>query len=335
MNLSVPVDFSVRPYEPALDIPSLLAVHAACAETDRIDPYSVCYRLPNLSAEQYAKEVATMKLCIVATVSDDVIAHGFMEVWGEEDRAYLWRVWVKPAWRNKGVGTALLHWGEAKARELHGGDLRPALLLANASEGEQDAVQLLQNEGYRLRFVSPELAFDDFANLPVPREISGIAIRSIRPDEKRAVASALCEANLDSPGNEERWQDDELQTRIDNHIGEWLTRVSESDPALSFAAWDGEHVAGAYLCNRNGAVGEIAQVAVRAAWRGRGIARLLAQHSLQALYRAGCVTARLFTSIGADEVEPTHGPYAMYRKFGFYPIARHLRFFKPLTDQAR
>jgi hypothetical protein len=54
-------------------------------------------------------------------------------------------------------------------------------------------------------------------------------------------------------------------------------------------------------------------------------------HSLHALHTAGCATARLFTSIGPDESEPTTGPYAMYRKFGFYPIARHLRFRKAMA----
>jgi GNAT superfamily N-acetyltransferase len=228
---------------------------------------------------------------------------------------------VKPAWRDNGIGTALLHWGEAKAREMHRDDPRPAVLLANASEGEQDAVRLLQSEGYRLRFVSPELAFDDFAGLPTRRDLSGIVIRPLQDGERERVARALCEANLDPPENGTPWQD-----------GEREARVAECDPALSFAAWDGAEVAGAYLCNRNGAVGEIAQVAVRERWRGRGIARLLAERSLHALHAAGCVTARLFTSVGPDETEPTAGPYAMYRKFGFYPIARHLRFWKPLQE---
>ena len=55
MNNASPVDFSVRPYEGVSDIPALLAVHAACAEKNGIDPHSVCYRLPNLSAERYAR----------------------------------------------------------------------------------------------------------------------------------------------------------------------------------------------------------------------------------------------------------------------------------------
>lgn len=330
MNHSEPLDLRLHPYEGAADIPALLEVHAVCAQVDRIDPYSVCYRLPNLSAERYEKEIDSAAAVVIGRAAGEIIGHGFMDVWGEEDRCYLWRVWVKLPWRNKGVGTTLLHWGEAKAREIHGEDPRPALLLANASEGEQDAVQLLQNEGYSLRFVSPELAFDDFARLPAPRYLPGIGIRPLRVGEDDVVARALCEANLDPPAGGGRWEGEELQTRIAARIREWLTQVAECGPGLSFVAQNGAEVVGAYLCSRNGAVGEIAQVAVREGWRGRGIARLLAERSLHALHATGCVTARLFTSIGPDESEPTQGPYVMYRKFGFYPIARHLRFWKPL-----
>jgi len=69
-------------------------------------------------------------------------------------------------------------------------------------------------------------------------------------------------------------------------------------------------------------------------WCGRGLARALSTQSLHGLRAAGCVTARLFTSTGPDEEEPVSGPYAMYRKFGFFPIARHLRFRKVMGPDA-
>jgi len=53
--------------------------------------------------------------------------------------------------------------------------------------------------------------------------------------------------------------------------------------------------------------------------------------SLWNLHDAGCTTARLFTSVGPEDEEPTDGPYVMYRKFGFRQIARHLRFRKPMS----
>lgn len=139
------------------------------------------------------------------------------------------------------------------------------------------------------------------------------------------------EANLNPPEDDAPLSGDELERRIDEDEKEWLQRVRRAEPELSPLAWDGGRVAGAYLCERRGVVGEIAQVAVRRDWRRRGISRALCMHSLRGLHQCRCRTARLFTSIAPDENEPVDGPYAMYRKFGFKPIARHLRFRKPLN----
>ena len=309
----------------------MLAVHDACQEKDRIDSCSVCYRLPNLPLQAYRKELeaAPPGATLIAESEGQVVAHAFMEAWGFEERLYLWRVWVQPSARGHGLGTAMHRWGEEKARDVHGEDVRPGIHLANATEHEQDAVRLLEHEGYRLGFVSPELAFDAFDGLSLPVSIPGIEIRALSAGEEGRVARALAEANLISVEEEDVWTPETLARRIDEWECEWIERVQEADPALSPIAWSGDEVVGVYLCGRKDKVGEVAQVAVRAAWRGRGIARALAIESLHRLREAGCTTTRLFTSTGPDEVEPTEGPYAMYRKFGFYPIARHLRFRKP------
>jgi GNAT superfamily N-acetyltransferase len=324
-----------RFYQSKVDVPAMLQVHEACRVRDKTDPYSVCYTIPNLPADKYAslmRDVLPRCALIAEDTRGKVVAQGWMEVWGHDERLYLWRVWVIPEWRGQGVGTALFRWGEERARELHAGDPCPALHLANATEGEQEAVSLLANEGYYLSFVSPELAFDLSPDIPTYPPPNGIVLRPLTPTAHRSVARALCEANLSPPSHEADWVGNELQERIDAEEVEWLARVQDSDAQLSPVAWAGDTVAGAYLCRRTGDVGEIAQVAVRAPWRGRGVARTLAYRSLQDLYDAGCITARLFTSVGPDETEPTHGPYAMYRKFGFTPFSRHLRFRKPMTE---
>jgi len=308
------------------DIPALLNVHDACRERDKIDRYSVCYRLPNYSPERYAQEIQFPDATLIAEAHGEIVAHGFMEAWGFEDRAYLWRVWVAPEFRGQGIGTSMLHWGERKAREMHGANPHTALHLANATEQETDAVQLLRNEGYILNFISIELAFDASMPVPAPGDISGIAFHSLDRKDTRKIARALSAANHDQA----QFTEAELEARIDNDEHEFIAHIRDCDTELSVVAWDRGEVAGVYLCGRRDDVGEISQVAVGAMWRKRGIARSLAMRSLQRLKAAGCKTVRLFTSIGADDIEPELGPYAMYRKFGFYPIARHLRFRKPM-----
>ncbi len=324
--------FSFRCHCRDEDIPAILAVHEACRERDATDPDSVCYSVPNLTPTGYARllQDTPPEGILIAEEAGKVVAHAWMEVWGVEERMYLWQVWVVPRWRGHGLGTAMNRWGETKAREMYGDDARVGLHLANATDGERDAVTLLLSEGHHLSFVSPELAFDAFESLATVPTVRGIALRALKSSEHRAVARALSEANLNPPDHEDRWIGAALESRIDTEEAEWLGRIQSADPELSPVAWEGGEIAGAYLCRRSGRVGEIAQVAVRAPWRGRGVARALAMQSLHGLRAAGCVSARLFTSIGPEEEEPVRGPYVMYRKFGFSPIARHLRYRKAM-----
>lgn len=56
MFANSPVTF--RHYRDEGDIAAMLAVHAGCREADRVDPFSVCYRVPNMGLEDYARDVA-------------------------------------------------------------------------------------------------------------------------------------------------------------------------------------------------------------------------------------------------------------------------------------
>jgi GNAT superfamily N-acetyltransferase len=330
----LPAGFSSRHFRDDDDIVAMRAVHAACLMHDKTDVHSVCDTLPHLSIEAYRehlKNVAPGDNRLIVEQAGAVVAHAFMDVWGHEERMYLWRVWVVPPCRNLGLGTSMIRWGESRARVLHGSDPRVGFHLANATEVEADAVTLLRHEGYHLSFISPELAFDDFQHLGDMPATRGIAFQFFDTSQHRIVARALCEANLNPPEQESRFTGFDLERRIDLEEKEWLDRVANADSALSPVAWAAGTVAGAYLCRANGVVGEISQVAVRSGWRGQGIARALSLLSLRGLRDAGCTTARLFTSKTPDEIEPARGPYAMYRKFGFKPISRHLRFRKPMA----
>jgi GNAT superfamily N-acetyltransferase len=167
-----------RHYRGENDIAGMLAVHQSCREADQVDPFSVCYRIPNLPPSEYIKDVSNSLSdgsgcnVVIAEIDQNMIAHSRLEWWGEwdserdaEKHAYLSRGWVVPQWRGKGIGTALLRWAEARARGMDRGCAAPGELAANASDGEQSAIELLQNEGYQLRFLSPELAHD-LAELP-------------------------------------------------------------------------------------------------------------------------------------------------------------------------
>lgn len=320
-----------RRYRGAADLGAMLAVHDGCRAADRIDPYSVCYRLPNLPANEYAQDVAlsfaddSEANVLLAEAAGQVIAHSRLEWWdsyegARETRVYLTRAWVVPEWRGRGIGTALLHWAEVRARTPNGDGLAGELA-ANASEGEVDARALLEHEGYRLVFLSPELAYDDLANLPTAETPEGFVIRPLEPQQHLAVARALIEANAPP---------ESLEARLAGEEAEWTAFAASCDPRISRIAWYGDGVAGLYLCRSQGECGDVAQVAVRPAYRLRGLSRALMFHCLHAMREQGLTTVRVFTSAGIDPDEPPSGPLAMYQRFGFHVIARHYRYRKPL-----
>ena len=313
------------------DLAAMLAVHDGCRAADKTDPYSVCYRLPNLSPEEYAQDVAlsfadgTQENVLLAEVEGQTVAHGRLEWWtsydgGAEMRVYLVRAWVLPAWRGRGIGTALLHWGEGRAHALNAGGPRGELA-ANASEGEADARRLLENEGYRLFFLSPELAYEDLTALPPAVTPGGFQIRPLEPEHHEAVARALIEANAPP---------ESLDARLKAEEAEWTAFAASCDPEISRIAWQDGEVAGLYLCRSRGVCGDIANVAVRPVYRRRGLSRALMFHCLHAMRDRGLTTVRVFTSAGIDPDEPPSGPLAMYLRFGFHVIARHYRYRKPL-----
>jgi GNAT superfamily N-acetyltransferase len=326
-----------RHYRGQSDIAAMLAVHQACRKADRIDPLSVCYRIPNLSATEYIKDVSNSlsdgsnSNVLIAEIGGRIVGHSRLEWWSEWDSernvekyAYLSRGWLVPELRGKGIGTALLHWAEVRAKDMDRGRAARGELAANASDGEQSAIKMLQNEGYQLRFLSPELAHD-LAELPPIKALPDFKVRPLEAQHHRAVARALIEANANPT-----WSREQLELWVASEEPQWTEFVAGCDPAISRIGWHNGTVAGLHVCRRVGEVGDVANVAVGHHYRMRGLARTLMFHCLHAMREQGLKTARLYTGIGTDRDAVPSGPFRMYQGFGFRLIAYHNRYRKPM-----
>jgi mycothiol synthase len=218
---------------------------------------------------------------------------------------------VHPAYRGRGIGTALLRWGENWAHARLG--LAPPGLVVTLDYGlvgtDAAAARLFAQASYaRVRtFWTMHIALDG----PPPRPVwpDGLVVRPFVPgQDEYAAYGAAEEAFRDHWGH------------VSVPFAEWhASRLAHADfdPSLLLLAWDGAVVAGAVRCRERAGRGWIESLAVRRPWRGRGLGRALL---LQAF---GALSARGVCAVGleVDTANPTGAP-SLYARAGMR-VVRH------------
>jgi ribosomal protein S18 acetylase RimI-like enzyme len=232
---------------------------------------------------------------------------------------------LHPQHWDKGIGTTLCGWIEERARrsipELEAG--ARIALLQNRLSTDVSGRDLLLGEGYRVVRYNFRMAIELDAPLsqePVPE---GITIRPfVREAEGHALVRALRETFCDNWGYVDRGFEGEYK-----HWMHLLDRDPDCDPApFWFVALEGVEIVGLALCNSNMSedpeMAWIWVVGVRPAWRRRGIALTLLQHSFGALRRAG----KRAVSLEVDSENPT-GARRLYEKAGMH-VERQIEIFE-------
>jgi mycothiol synthase len=235
---------------------------------------------------------------------------------------------VGPRYRRTGVGAALCHWIEERARRAIPkleASARVALLQQRLSTDEAGR-ELLLGQGYQVVRHNFRMVIE-LEGLPPPATLpEGIAIRPFDRDrEGRPLIRALREAFRDNWGYVDRGLEVEYERWM--HI---LDRDPDCDPApFWFVAVDGEEIAGFALCHpemsEDPEMALVYVVGVRPAWRRRGIALALLRHSFGALYHAG----KRRVSLEVDAENRT-GATRLYEKAGMHVERRQETFEKEL-----
>jgi mycothiol synthase len=244
-------------------------------------------------------------------------------------REYRSRGAVDPAWRRRGIGTALLADAERQQSALASTHetSRPRVLGTFAEGRNEGANALARRAGYE-----PVRWFFDMTraglqeNLPpIPPMPDGTEVRPVLPEQLLQIWRADIEAfrdhwggGDDSEENFRRYQDS-----------------PDFDPALWVVAWDGDEVAAAVVntvyAHENEATGSrrgwLDSVFTRRAWRKRGLASALIARSLQVLAERGMETAML----GVDADNPS-GALRLYGSFGFVVTDRGQAWRKPMEE---
>lgn len=280
------------------DAESVYALRAACVERDHVDLLSTAEGLPSCDEMRavFARAVAAHEenRRLLALANDRVVGYSLIESWVEGDGrcVYLILGWVLPEWRGRGIGTAMLHWGEQTSRQLasieHPNE--PFEFAANANSTQPEATALVLNEGYYVGYTVLDMQLDYSARqLPQPLP-HGFQVRPVLPEHIRRIAESIGEA-YDNEYPDRRFQE------VWN-VEEGMERLSarKNDLSLWQVAWDGDQVAGQVLPSIEKGRAEIHEVSIRPAWRRKGLARALLTRALQVVLDRGAPMVRLHTN---------------------------------------
>ncbi len=323
-----PIDgLTFRPYAGEGDLPGLIAVmNAAEVADETFEIYSVDAArnwLTNLDQFEPTRDL------LLAQIDGRTVAAGYVQYSVRDGtRIFDSHGWVHPTQRRRGLGRALLHWGQARQREraaaqTAAGDDRPASLGSWTVDDATGAVALLLNEGYEPVRWYFEMTRSDLDDLPVRELPEGVRMRPVTEDVVRQVLAADSEAFQDHWGARESTEAD-----IQRTLGD-----PDNDLSLWQAAWAGDEVVGCVLAiifpADNAAEGIrrgwLERASVRRLWRRQGIASALMTGALRELRRRGMDSV----SLGVDADSPT-GALSLHESLGFRVARRAAAYRKEL-----
>lgn len=316
----------IRPYAGESDVQSLVRVYNAEYEADDIEE-----RLNVAGERQWlahpSEHFEPARDVLIAELDGEVVgvAHqSWVDTRDGRLREHRLDGAVHPAYRRRGIGTALLAENERRARALASNHAteRPRAYAAFAAEG-RPAAHLLALEGYEVarwffEMVRPTL--DDVEDIPLSE---GLELRSVSKEMYPVLWRANREAFRDHWGGS-----DESEAAMRRFL-----EAPEADPSLWLIAWDGDDIAGGVINGvfreQNEALGLqrgwLDSVFTRRPWRRRGLARALIAQSLILLRERGMTSAAL--GVDADNAQ---GALGLYERAGFEVQQRHNAWRKPM-----
>lgn len=317
---------SFRRFRGPSDYPHMVAVLAASKVADRIERTD--------TVEELAQNYAHLSNCdpyedmLFVEVDGTVVGYTRVTWYHETNgpRIYVNIGFLMPAWRRKGIGSAMLRFNEWRLRAIAAGhpDDAPRFFQAWAEETTVASRALLEQSGYSIIRAGYDMlrpTLEDLPDAPLP---AGLEVRPVRPEHFRAIWEADQEAFQDhwghSPGTEADYQN--------------VFHNPKHDPSLWRVAWDGDEVAGqvrSFIDAQENAEygrkrGYTEFISVRRPWRKRGLARALIVQSFQALKERGMTEAAL----GLD-AENTSGALRVYESCGFQVTKTSYVYRKPMA----
>jgi mycothiol synthase len=323
MPTVLPVDYAVRA---ALmdDVEAVVDLVNACFGEQtgkaRLVPNElrINWQAPGFNLETDTRIVTTLegKIVGVATIRDN---DPHVHLTAEAD--------VHPDHRGRGIGTALCHWIDTRARQVIPEALQGARVVLAQERlcTDRTAHLLLQGQGYVPARHSYHMVIHMHEPPPAPAVPPGITLRPfIRGQEERAVVQTMVEAFEGHYGFVPRPFEEEYEYWM-----HYFDTDPGADPSLWFVAVDGSEIVGTVLCHPEAAedpeMAWIFALGVRKPWRRQGLGLALLRNALAELYRHG----RPKACLGVDAENPT-GATHLYEKAGMSVQHEFIQFEKEL-----
>jgi mycothiol synthase len=319
-----PAHLSAFTWRPAQysDIPAIQKMLAANQEIDRTETVSSEERLRSIFGmlgEQLEQNT------LITVTEDGTIAAVAMLVFppGEGDQLALFDGNVHVNYRGRGVGSFLLKWLEAHARQEFSTATSgaPQLMRTSCTEGQADRIALFEQNGFQAMRYSYQMRCSLAEPIPDASLPDGLQWAQWAPELDLPLMHAF------NAAFSEHWG---LQTMNEATWKEFFTGVPQFRGDLTYLAMEADRIAG-FCVNwveggENAQEGWIEAIGVVPVWRGRGIASALMVKSLQLFQAEGLPRAAL----DVDAENPT-GALRLYEKHGFKVAKESIHFVKKLN----
>lgn len=224
---------------------------------------------------------------------------------------------VHPAYRNKGIGTALLRWSQERANTLMAGSIGQPVYQVSTECLTPPADRLYSAYGFDRFFEELVMQRDLAQPLPRVRLPADVVILSWKPELADKFYQAYYAAFQARPGfpgwSLESWT---AHVTGDDYVRGWTLLALRNDALAGFVIGDINLAATPHR-------GYIAQVGVVPSQRGIGLAPALMVESMKRMAGDGIRTVNLAVN--------TNNPGAVqtYLKLGFQTIGTRARYEKP------
>lgn len=303
---ALPEGYTMRPMREE-DIPSVV---------DMINLCSIAMMgLPEFTLEEYRSDIEMPGIewerdTRVVLAPDGQIV-GYQDVLPPKEPPVHPLSWgyVHPEHEGRGLGTALLGWGEQRAREFIAqvpDELRVTLRTA-ALHGHSPTEALFEAFGLQPIRYAYRMVRELDAPPPAPTWPDGITLRPFDPERD---ALALFHAKDEAWRDHWGYQQESFERWRHRYIA-----VEDFDPSLFFVAMEGDEIAGLALCKpsrgEDPEMGWLNTLAVRRPWRRHGLGEALLLHTFNVFFERG----QKRVGLGVDAGNPS-GAVRLYERAG-------------------